>query len=204
MRSTSCEWKGRVEERGAGSDQGRRARGEETLNSHTCTPPCLSLFLYFLSPPLPFLFLLLLCPLPCHNSDLDGTGYITHENLKKVMGDSATDAEVAAMIAEADFAHDGKITLDEFKTMMAGVVNRPETDAHMLKTRKRAKTIVGADLAKLKSNIEMAITKKRSKSVVSATGASPSVEDFRSTQELLSKRVVKDAALSKGASAQSV
>ena len=146
-------------------------------------------------------FLALYHSQPFPPSDLDGTGYITHENLKKVMGDSATDAEVAAMIAEADFAHDGKITLEEFKTMMAGVVNKPETDEHMQKTRKRAKTIVGADLAKFKSNIEMAITKKRSKSVVSATDASPTVDELINTQQQLNERSLKPG---KSDSAQTV
>jgi len=54
--------------------------------------------------------------------DLDGNGYIDRDELKNVLaklsGKTPTDAEVDAMMGEADADGDGKITFEEFKIMM--------------------------------------------------------------------------------------
>merc|ERR1712048_877622 len=49
--------------------------------------------------------------------DTNGDGYITHEELYKVLtkrGERMTKAEVREMIDDADFNNDGKLSYDEF------------------------------------------------------------------------------------------
>ena len=55
-----------------------------------------------------------------HTSYTDSSGSITRENLKTVLGGELDDAAIDRMIATADFAKDGVISLDEFRRMMAG------------------------------------------------------------------------------------
>jgi calcium-dependent protein kinase len=55
-----------------------------------------------------------------HKLDTDSSGSITRENLKTVLGGELDDAAIDRMIATADFAKDGVISLDEFRRMMAG------------------------------------------------------------------------------------
>ncbi|XP_052273949.1 calmodulin-beta-like isoform X2 [Dreissena polymorpha] len=53
--------------------------------------------------------------------DKDGNGYITADELKKVMtnlGEKMTDEEVQEMLNEADENHDGQISYPEFVKMM--------------------------------------------------------------------------------------
>jgi len=50
--------------------------------------------------------------------DTDGSGYITAENLREVMGDDYDAARVEAMISEADIMGDGRISFDEFLKLM--------------------------------------------------------------------------------------
>ena len=54
--------------------------------------------------------------------DRDGDGLITADELRLTMnnlGEPLTEAEVKAMIAEADLDGDGKINFSEFKNLMA-------------------------------------------------------------------------------------
>mmetsp|Transcript_50599 Transcript_50599/g.156589 ORF Transcript_50599/g.156589 Transcript_50599/m.156589 type:complete len:288 (+) Transcript_50599:269-1132(+) len=46
--------------------------------------------------------------------DVDKTGYITVENLKDVLGESFDGVRVEELIKEADFTHDGRVSLEEF------------------------------------------------------------------------------------------
>mmetsp|Transcript_66089 Transcript_66089/g.125059 ORF Transcript_66089/g.125059 Transcript_66089/m.125059 type:complete len:530 (-) Transcript_66089:177-1766(-) len=46
--------------------------------------------------------------------DTDNTGYITSEDLKKILGDSIDGAEADQLVAEVDTSHDGKIDYQEF------------------------------------------------------------------------------------------
>ena len=54
--------------------------------------------------------------------DDDETGKITFKNLKRVakeLGENMTDEEIQEMIDEADRDGDGKVSFEEFMTMMA-------------------------------------------------------------------------------------
>jgi calcium-dependent protein kinase len=51
--------------------------------------------------------------------DLNGDGMITKDEIKKVIGDSKADADIIALIAEADTDGDGRINYDEFIAMWA-------------------------------------------------------------------------------------
>ena len=53
--------------------------------------------------------------------DIDGDGFITHDELKTFImkrHDSVTDYEIEKMIKEVDIDGDGKISYEEYKTMM--------------------------------------------------------------------------------------
>lgn len=52
--------------------------------------------------------------------DTDNTGFISPSNLKEVLGGTLDGAEIDAMIAEADFKHDGQISYAEFVTYLKG------------------------------------------------------------------------------------
>ena len=53
--------------------------------------------------------------------DDDGTGKISHRNLKRVakeLGETMTDSELLEMIARADTDSDGEINFEEFYNIM--------------------------------------------------------------------------------------
>ena len=53
--------------------------------------------------------------------DVDKDGFITKSELRQVMnrlGENLTDAQLTAMIKEADTDNDGKISMKEFKNLM--------------------------------------------------------------------------------------
>merc|ERR1712107_202974 len=52
--------------------------------------------------------------------DVDNSGYITPENLKAMLTVRLVGTTVEEMIAEADFAHDGRISREEFKRYING------------------------------------------------------------------------------------
>lgn len=51
--------------------------------------------------------------------DVDGTGFITRQNLKVLLGDEWTPEKVEAMMAEVDAKGDGRIDFDEFLGVVA-------------------------------------------------------------------------------------
>lgn len=56
--------------------------------------------------------------------DEDGTAALTVDNLKSVlssMGESYTDEQIEAAIAQADFDNDGVVSLDDFCKLAAAV-----------------------------------------------------------------------------------
>merc|ERR1719437_243180 len=55
-----------------------------------------------------------------HRFDVDNTGYITVENLKDVLGESYYGTHVEHLLDEADFDHDGFISLEEFVAYLKG------------------------------------------------------------------------------------
>jgi calcium-dependent protein kinase len=46
--------------------------------------------------------------------DTDGSGYITLDNLREVLGDMAKGQDVSELLAEADYVKDGRISYEEF------------------------------------------------------------------------------------------
>lgn len=102
--------------------------------------------------------------------DVDRTGIITHENLHDVMGKDFSDEEITEMIAEADFEHNGHITYEEFKMMMAGVVVQPQGYDKVKRSagRSRSKSvsmILGSpDMIPTISDAEVAKIPKRQRS----------------------------------------
>jgi len=61
--------------------------------------------------------------------DTDGSGYITLENLKEVLGESFEGAEVAQLLKEADSVGDGRISLDEFILYIKGGAGEKHQEA---------------------------------------------------------------------------
>lgn len=53
-----------------------------------------------------------------HRFDTDNSGVITIENLKEVFGEGYDGEKIEAMLAEADFSQDGKISFQEFMAYM--------------------------------------------------------------------------------------
>ena len=56
--------------------------------------------------------------------DSDGKGFISHDDLKKVLGDDYNEELVNGMIEEADFKKNGQVDYDEFLQLM---FQSPET-----------------------------------------------------------------------------
>ena len=52
--------------------------------------------------------------------DLKGTGEIDSKALRELLGSQYDNAEIAALLAEADTTGNGKITLDEFRNVICG------------------------------------------------------------------------------------
>ena len=50
--------------------------------------------------------------------DSDGKGFISHDDLKKVLGDDYNEELVNGMIEEADFKKNGQVDYDEFLQLM--------------------------------------------------------------------------------------
>lgn len=46
--------------------------------------------------------------------DCDDSGYISHQNLKQILGEDVDDRYIDLLIQEADFKHDGRISYQEF------------------------------------------------------------------------------------------
>ena len=65
--------------------------------------------------------------------DVDGTGYITRDNLKALLGDEWTADKVETMMSEADTKGDGRIDFDEFVAVMSNAAladhAEPDSDA---------------------------------------------------------------------------
>lgn len=51
---------------------------------------------------------------------MDGTGYITKESLRLLLGDEWSPDKVEAMFKEADAKNDGRIDFEEFRTILTG------------------------------------------------------------------------------------
>lgn len=51
--------------------------------------------------------------------DSDDSGYISHEDLRRILGESADEAYIDQLIAEADFKKDGRISYEEFLQVFA-------------------------------------------------------------------------------------
>jgi calcium-dependent protein kinase len=61
-----------------------------------------------------------------HRFDVDNTGFITGENLKKVLGDAFSEAEVNTTMEDIDISHDGKISYEEFFEYMTHPEAHPD------------------------------------------------------------------------------
>jgi len=60
--------------------------------------------------------------------DADSSGYITADNLRTVLGEGVSDADVNLIVAQLDTSKDGLISYEEF---IAYLKNSPEDDHHI-------------------------------------------------------------------------
>ena len=70
--------------------------------------------------------------------DVDGSGFISAQNLRDLLGKSYTNDEISELLSEADKYHDNQISYEEFLTLFHDQQSAREEKVKKIIERKRS------------------------------------------------------------------